>query len=472
MEGAAVKIGWLLGWAVPATWFAPLVRQALPEAEHVFVAAEPDSLAQLEKAGPFDWVVGYSLGSLLLLREAARANRLGRVTLLAPIFAFPREAELGGRVAQTQVRQLSRWLRRDAPAALADFYARAGLDVPPEPAPAVATDILLWGLERLENDRAEPPLPAGWRAWCGASDALLDATRLCEIAPSVQIVAEATHHPAALLRAFAHEVERVDPNALMSSDKKSALGSTRSTSSPDALTASFGRAAPNYHEHARVQVALADWLAEWLPAKHDGRALEIGAGPGIFTRKLLPWAGGLTATDISPAMCAAGRAALPQVDWRVMSAEAPEPGPWEWIFCSSMLQWLTDPEKVFAGWRDRLAPGGRLLAGLFIEGSLPEWRAVAGEDSPLAWRPAEEWCACLGRAGLRVVRSEVQSRVFQFPSARAFLRSVHGVGGAPQRRLPLGRLRRLLHDYETRFQAPGGVPATWMFCRVEAVRKN
>ncbi len=464
-----MKIGWLMGWAVSEVWFAPLARRAFPDAEHAFVAAEPDALAQLEKAGPFDWVVGYSLGSLLLLREAARANGLGRVALLAPIFAFPREAELGGRVAQAQVRQLSRWLRRDAPAALADFYAHAGLDVPPEYAPATATDILRWGLECLENDRAEPPLPAGWGAWCGANDALLDATRLCELAPSVQIVEEATHHPAALLRAFAEEVERVDPNAL-SSESISALGSTRSTFGLDTLAASFGRAAPNYREHARVQASLADWLAEWLPAKRDGCALEIGAGPGIFTRKLLPWAGALTATDISPAMCAAGRVELPQVEWRVMSAEAPEPGPWDWIFCSSMLQWVVDPEKVFAGWRERLVPGGRLLAGLFVEGSLPEWRAVAGEDSPLAWRPAEEWCAGLGRAGLRVVRSEVQPRVFEFPSARAFLRSVHGVGGAPQRRLPLGCLRRLLRDYEARFHLPAGVPATWMFCRVEAVR--
>jgi malonyl-CoA O-methyltransferase len=242
------------------------------------------------------------------------------------------------------------------------------------------------------------------------------------------------------------------------------------TADSNALAASFDRAAPNYHEHARVQAALADWLAEWLPVKRDGSALEIGAGPGVFTRKLLPWAGVLTATDISPAMCAAGRAALPQVEWRVMSAEAPEAGPWDWIFCSSMLQWAADPEKVFAGWHEQLAPGGRLLAGLFAEGSLPEWRAVAGEDSPLAWRTAEEWCACLGRAGLRVVRSEVQPRVFEFPSARAFLRSVHGVGGAPQRRLLLGRLRRLLRAYEARFHVPGGVPATWMFCRIEAVR--
>jgi hypothetical protein len=44
------------------------------------------------------------------------------------------------------------------------------------------------------------------------------------------------------------------------------------------------------------------------------------------------------------------------------------------------------------------------------------------------------------------------------------------VGGAPQRRLASGRLRRLLHDYETCFHAPGGVPATWKFCRIEAAR--
>jgi len=464
-----VKIGWLLGWAVPEGWFAPLARQALPGAEHTFVAAEPDALARLETAGPFDWVAGYSLGSLLLLRAAARADRLGRVALLAPIFAFPREAELGGRVARAQVHQLSRWLRRDERAALADFYARAGLDVPPEGAPTAAAHVLRWGLDRLENDRVEPPLPENWRAWCGARDPLLDAVRLRALAPAVQIVADATHHPAELLRAFAEVVERVVPNAL-SSESISALGTTRSTFGLDNLAANFSRAARNYREHAGVQAALADWLAEWLPAERAGRALEIGAGPGIFTRRLLPWAGALTATDISPAMCAAGRAELPQVEWRVMPAEAPEPGPWDWIFCSSMLQWAADPGKIFSAWRGQLAPGGRLLAGLFVEGSLTEWRAVAGEVSPLVWRPAEEWCAGLGRAGLRVMRCDVQPRVFEYASARAFLRSVHGVGGAPQRRLPQGRLRRLLRDYEACFQAPSGVPATWMFCRVEAVR--
>jgi hypothetical protein len=210
VEEKAMKIGWLLGWAAPPAWFAPLACGLFPHAEHTFVAAEPDALARLEKGRPFDWVVGYSLGSLLLLKAAAVADGLGRVALLAPIFAFPREAELGGRVARAQVRQLSRWLGRNAPAALADFYARSGLDVPPDCAPASATDPLLWGLEQLEKDRVEPPLPPGWHAWCGANDALLDAARLNSLSPSVRIVAGATHHPAALICAFAEEVERLE----------------------------------------------------------------------------------------------------------------------------------------------------------------------------------------------------------------------------------------------------------------------
>ena len=234
--------------------------------------------------------------------------------------------------------------------------------------------------------------------------------------------------------------------------------------------ASFDRAAASYHEHARVQAALADWLAEWLPAYRRGDALEIGAGPGILTRRLLPWSGRLVATDLSAAMCAAGRAAVPQVDWRTMAAEAPEPGPWGWIFCSSMLQWAAEPEKIFSAWHKVLAPGGRVLAGFFIAGSLPEWKAVRAGDSPVAWRTAAEWRDCLGRGGLRLRRDEVRPCIFEYPSALAFLRSLHGVGAAPRRspRVPASRMRRCLREYEARFAAAGGVRATWMFYRFEA----
>ncbi len=199
-----MRIGWILGWAAPEAWFAPIARATLPKADHVFVPATADAVGTLETSGLFDWTVGYSLGSLLLLSRASSLPQ-GRVALLAPMFAFASEEGLGGRVSRTQVRRLARWLRREPLAALADFYERAVLHVPPGLHPGTAEN-LLWGLERLEKDRFEPPLPPGWMAWCGAEDALLDASRLHALDPGINIVEGGTHHPAALIQAFAEAI--------------------------------------------------------------------------------------------------------------------------------------------------------------------------------------------------------------------------------------------------------------------------
>jgi hypothetical protein len=201
-----MTIGWLLGWAVPETWFEAQARAVFPGAAHRCFPASPQGLARLAAQAPFDWVAGYSLGALLLLGDPARANRCGRVALLAPIFAFAREAGLGGRVARAQVRLLARQLARDARGPVEDFYARAGLDVPADAVAGLLHDELLWGLARLEGDAVSPTLPPGWRAWCGAADPLLDAALLHGLEPAVAVVPGATHHPGELLRAFAAEL--------------------------------------------------------------------------------------------------------------------------------------------------------------------------------------------------------------------------------------------------------------------------
>ncbi len=239
-----------------------------------------------------------------------------------------------------------------------------------------------------------------------------------------------------------------------------------------AVENSFGRAASGYRAYAKVQAALGDWVGEWLPVERAGRGLEIGAGPGLFTEKILDWPGGVTATDISAAMCVAGRERLPQVDWRVMAAEAPLPGPWAWIFSSGMLQWVHTPEDVFAAWRERLVPGGRVLAGLFAAESLSELRVVSGGCDPLVWRAPEVWRASLALAGLRIVRDDVLRREFGYASARDFLRTLHGVGAAPVRRFSVGRMRRLVRDYDAAFGEGNGVRATWTFYRFEAERSG
>jgi len=153
-----------------------------------------------------------------------------------------------------------------------------------------------------------------------------------------------------------------------------------------------------------------------------------------------------------------------------MAAETPVGGPWDWIFSSSMLQWASDPAATFSAWRACLAPEGRVIAGLFAAESLPEWAAIAGEKPPVTWRTPQEWRLLLSRSGLRLVRDQSQRREFVYPSAHAFLRSLHGVGGAPARRIPPARLRKLIGDYGALHGVAGGVSATWTFYRFEAAR--
>ena len=236
---------------------------------------------------------------------------------------------------------------------------------------------------------------------------------------------------------------------------------------PD-LRASFNRAAASYREHAAVQKLMAAWLAEWLPERREGRALELGAGPGVFTEHLVPWPGSLVATDLSAAMCAAGKSVHPDVTWRTMSADAPAGGPWNWIFSSSMLQWAAAPAELFAAWRRELAPGGRVLAGLFVGDTLAELQRCTGEAAPLVWRSVDTWREALAGGGLTLLRDTVERREIVYPSARKMLRTLHAVGAAPHRRMGPSRLRRLLQAYDREFAVAGGVRATWVFYRFEA----
>ena len=121
------RFAWVLGWAIPPEWFRPMAEAALPAAQHVLVEPSPATWDELQAAGPFDWVVGYSLGSLILLQDSQRASALGRVALLAPIWAFPTEAAAGGRIPRGNLRALARAYRSSPVAALESFYQTAGL---------------------------------------------------------------------------------------------------------------------------------------------------------------------------------------------------------------------------------------------------------------------------------------------------------------------------------------------------------
>jgi len=207
-----MKIAWIMGWATPRDWFAAQVEVTFPQDQHLLIEAGPEMWEELERSGPLDALAGYSLGSLLLLENPERAARQAeRIALFAPIFAFPKEAGLGGKIARAQVVYLAKWLRRDPSAALADFSLRAELYLPRQSLDERTQARLEWGLKRLETDRVTPPAPRGWQLYGGTGDSLLDAEALRKIVPDLTLVEGATHHPLRLLTAWADSIRPVVP---------------------------------------------------------------------------------------------------------------------------------------------------------------------------------------------------------------------------------------------------------------------
>ncbi|MBE2180346.1 MAG: methyltransferase domain-containing protein [Chthoniobacterales bacterium] len=231
----------------------------------------------------------------------------------------------------------------------------------------------------------------------------------------------------------------------------------------------FDRRAPHYEQHAPVQREAAAWLAEWLPERIDGPALELGAGTGLFTRHLAPVASRLVATDIAPRMVSAGVNALPGTTWSVADAAAPPRGDaYHWVFSCSLVQWLPDPGHAFRQWHGVSAPDARLLSGWFVRGTLAEFFAACPDASPFVWRDENEWRSLLRQAGWNPMRSEARVFTRHHADSGAMLREIHNAGAVIPRRLGIGRLRQALRDYDQMHLAEDGVTTTFAFLRVEA----
>lgn len=231
---------------------------------------------------------------------------------------------------------------------------------------------------------------------------------------------------------------------------------------------SFDRKAHSYESAAFIQNDAAAWLAEWLPTDRCGFALEIAAGTGLFTRRIFPWNGPVLATDASAAMVAQGRHLVPAAQWQIATAAHPPRVSANWIFSSSFLQWVADPEAIFREWKSRLLPDGRILASLFIAPTLPELSSVAPQVTPLPWRTDSEWIRLFENAGFKVSRAEKQTRVYRFSGCLRLLQTLHRSGAAPGRQISGAQLRRIIREYDSRFGSGNEIPSTWTFFRIEA----
>jgi SAM-dependent methyltransferase len=239
------------------------------------------------------------------------------------------------------------------------------------------------------------------------------------------------------------------------------------------LLRAYENRATSYSRLAIVQRGLANWLAEWLESPCLGSwqsALEFGAGDGIFTCYAADRYASYVATDISPRMVEQGRRRLPNVNWRVADAWNYTGPRVDRIFSSSLLQWCPPPEQTLQQWREIALPGGRMLHGIYISPTLPEWYSLSDIQSPLEWRTARQWEQLFCKTGWKVLRSECRTYVQEFASGLALIRFLRNTGATCSCSSSLSELRRRVATYERKFPAQnlvGGVTTTWTMFRIE-----
>jgi SAM-dependent methyltransferase len=241
------------------------------------------------------------------------------------------------------------------------------------------------------------------------------------------------------------------------------------------VIAKFNDRSDSYARSAVVQRDLAVWLAEWLEPARSGdllTALELGAGDGLFTRHLAQRYVRLAAVDLAPRMVDRGQRLLPHVQWRVANAWCLDCEPVDRLFSASLLQWCDDPVSVLRHWQTLVKRGGRMLHGFYVTPTLAEWQSLAEGLSPIEWRASSQWQSLFCESGWRVLRSERETRVQRFASAREMLCFFHRTGAVSPRRTPVGQMRRILANYDRRFlstEGNSGITTTWTFFRIEAV---
>lgn len=196
-------IAWVLGWAIPEPWFQEKVEKLLPDTKHHYIEPTPDYLTKLRLHAPYSRIIGYSLGSLLLLKDSKEVADLAtHVSLLAPILGFTIESNLGGKISQAELKVTKRKLNQNFTQTMLYFYCKAGLKISESESSSLSLNTLNYGLDCLENITLRPESLPKWDYYLGSDDPLLDHNILQVILPNLYVVNGATHAPDLLLEAL------------------------------------------------------------------------------------------------------------------------------------------------------------------------------------------------------------------------------------------------------------------------------
>lgn len=257
----------------------------------------------------------------------------------------------------------------------------------------------------------------------------------------------------------------------------------------------FSRAAARYDEAAVLQRAVAEHLDERLDLVTlvPKRILDVGAGTGILTEKMLaryPDAD-VVAVDLSEAMLRWAHGKLQRPRWplpgglcerlgwthcpaQLVAADAARlpfsDGAFDLVVSNLMLQWCDDLDTVLRELRRVLRPEGLLMFTSFGPDTLKElrtaWAQVDDRAHVNTFIDMHDVGDALIRAGFAQPVMDVEHFTLTYDAPMGVLQDLKALGAtyAPNDRRGLtGKhaLQRMLEAYEAFRQPDGRVPATY-----------
>lgn len=198
------------GWAIPITWYADQIKQAFPNS--VVQVVYPGNPEEEEEAKyilngtPSQLYIGYSLGSLWLLKYQTYLPGNCHKAILAPILAFLNKYDLGGKTSETQLKYLIKILKGSSSKkeVLQNFFFHADLPYPETQIDEIPDrKTLIKGLEFLKNNSVTGKETNNFLSIIGENDIFIDAETLKRHIPQLNIVEGAGHSPNLLLRQLA-----------------------------------------------------------------------------------------------------------------------------------------------------------------------------------------------------------------------------------------------------------------------------
>lgn len=118
--------------------------------------------------------------------------------------------------------------------------------------------------------------------------------------------------------------------------------------------------AARYARNAAFVPALGTPVAELLAPQAGERILDLGCGDGVLTAQLAASGAAVIGIDASPELVVAANER--GIDARVMDGHALDfDGEFDAVFSNAALHWMREPQRVLAGVRRALKPGGRFV---------------------------------------------------------------------------------------------------------------